>query len=468
MLSWLALLARADAAKDVEILVLRHEVAVLRRHHPRPKLSWIDRALLSALSRLLPTSCAGCGLYRREPCCAGTPSWSPTAGPIRDDNPGRPPVAQPVRALVLRLARENPRWGYRRIHGELVGLGHRVAASTVWKILKAAGIDPAPRPVRADLAPVPGRAGPGDPRGRLRPRRHHLPAPPLRARGDRARPPPRTPRRDHRPSHRRLGHPAGPQPADGPRRPRRAVPVPDPRPRRQVHRRLRRRVRRRRHPHHPHPSPGTAGERDRRALHRHAAPRMPRPPADYRTTPPDAGAAGVHRALQHSSPAPIAAISTRPQAPLPRPPEQPSGRCDETGSAASYTSICRSHDVSGFSAPTGICVVSHRRSYGDPRYGIRSHPGRRAAPGRSPRIMPTNAARNAGSSDVTMNDAVIVIVNGGQHPVRPRRRQPRRSRRPMVSVSILPAEASGARASAVESPAPWRSAVRRSSGCGPT
>ena len=67
----------------------------------------------------------------------------------------------------------------------------------------------------------------------------------------------------------------------------------------------------------------------------------------------DAGAAGVRRALQHPPPAPIARISTRPQAALPRPPARPSGRCDETGSAASYTSTCRSHDVTGFSAPTG-------------------------------------------------------------------------------------------------------------------
>jgi transposase len=59
--------------------------------------------------------------------------------------PGRPPTAAPIRALVLRMARENPRWGYRRIHGELVGLGHTVAASTVWKIMKKAGLDPAPR-----------------------------------------------------------------------------------------------------------------------------------------------------------------------------------------------------------------------------------------------------------------------------------------------------------------------------------
>jgi hypothetical protein len=89
ILSWLALLARSDAAKEVEILVLCHEVAVLRRQTPRPPLTWVDRALLSAQSRLLPrpTGCAG---------------WS------REFSPD----AQATRVLVLRLARENPTWGY--------------------------------------------------------------------------------------------------------------------------------------------------------------------------------------------------------------------------------------------------------------------------------------------------------------------------------------------------------------------
>ena len=111
--------------------------------------------------------------------------------------------------------------------------------------------------VRADLAPVPVRAGPRDPRYRLRPRRHGLPAPPLHPDRDRTRASPRAHRRDHRPPHRRLGHPTGPQPAHRPRRPLRPVPVLDPRPRQQVHRRVRRGLRRRRHPDHPHSDPGT-------------------------------------------------------------------------------------------------------------------------------------------------------------------------------------------------------------------
>jgi len=145
VLGWLALLARSDASKDVEILTLRHEVAVLRRTNPSPKMSWLDRAVLSALSRLLPGPAA--------PATAGlAPHAAALAPPARrrrwtysHRRPGRPPTTAPIRALVLQMARENPRWGYRRIHGELVGLGHTVAASTVWTILKNAGLDPAPR-----------------------------------------------------------------------------------------------------------------------------------------------------------------------------------------------------------------------------------------------------------------------------------------------------------------------------------
>jgi putative transposase len=145
VLSWLALLARSDSAKDVEILVLRHEVAVLRRHNPRPTLNWADRAVLSALGRLLPTPLRQLRLVSprtllRWHARLVARRWTHPGRP-----PGRPPTSQPIRALVLRMARENPTWGYRRIQGELVGLGHQIAASTVWTILKTAGIDPAPQ-----------------------------------------------------------------------------------------------------------------------------------------------------------------------------------------------------------------------------------------------------------------------------------------------------------------------------------
>jgi putative transposase len=144
---WLGLLARSDRAKDVEILLLRHQIAVLQRQVKAPRLSWADRAVLVALARLLPRSQLRqmrliisprtllrwhADLVRRQ--------W---AYPRR--SPGRPRTTASVRALVLEMARDNPGWGYRRIHGELAGLGYKLAPSTVWKILKDVGIDPAPR-----------------------------------------------------------------------------------------------------------------------------------------------------------------------------------------------------------------------------------------------------------------------------------------------------------------------------------
>jgi transposase len=147
MFGWLALLARSDRAKDAGILILRHQVAVLRRQVKAPRLSWADRAVLAALARLLP------GSHLRTLRLIVSPRtllrWH--ADLVRRRwiyprrGPGRPRAASAVRELVLEMARDNPGWGYRRIHGGLAGLGHKVAPSTVWKILKDAGIDPAPR-----------------------------------------------------------------------------------------------------------------------------------------------------------------------------------------------------------------------------------------------------------------------------------------------------------------------------------
>jgi hypothetical protein len=141
--SWLLLLSRSGAAKDVELLVLRHEVAVLRRANPKPCLDWADRALSAALSRLLPRDLRVHRLitlgtvlrwHRR---LVATKWRQPRA-------PGRPPISEELVELILQLAGDNPSWGYARIQGELRRLGHRVAAATICKILRSHRIPPAP------------------------------------------------------------------------------------------------------------------------------------------------------------------------------------------------------------------------------------------------------------------------------------------------------------------------------------
>src|SRR5450432_1581504 len=148
--SWLRLSRREEAWKTAGILILRHQLAVLQRNQPRrPNLNWADRALLAALPGAIPkTRCHKLRLLVTPDTIA---RWHHDlarrrqAARSRRGKTGRPATRRNIRALVLRLARENPGWGYRRIHGELAGLGVKVAASTAWEILRASGIDPAGR-----------------------------------------------------------------------------------------------------------------------------------------------------------------------------------------------------------------------------------------------------------------------------------------------------------------------------------
>jgi putative transposase len=138
VLSWLALLARSDVAKDAEILILRHEVTVLRRTNPRPKMSWLDRAVLSALSRLLPVPLRQVRLVSPRTLLRWHAQLVARRWTYPHRRPGRPPTAPPIRALVLRMARENPRWGYRRVRREalIVRVGvrdrHRRSVAAGW------------------------------------------------------------------------------------------------------------------------------------------------------------------------------------------------------------------------------------------------------------------------------------------------------------------------------------------------
>jgi transposase len=233
---WLALLARSDRDKDAEILILRHQVAVLQRQVKTPRLSWADRAVLAALARLLPRArlrqfqlIASPRTVLRWHADLVRRRWT---FPRRA--PRRPRTGQPMRALVLEMARDNPGWGYRRIHGELPGLGHKLAPSTVWRILKDAGIDPAPQ-----------RSG--------QTWRAFLEAH-------------RSRRADHR-SHRVTQFPA----PTGPGGARRPVPVPDPGPGRAVHRCVRRGARGRGDRGGEDPAPEPACERVFRAVGAHGA-----------------------------------------------------------------------------------------------------------------------------------------------------------------------------------------------------
>jgi putative transposase len=152
--SWLRLSRREETRKTAEILLPRHQLAVLQRQRRhRPDLNWADRALIATLIATLIAVIPKARCHRLR--LLVTPDtilrWHRDIGRRRwaarsmRGKTGRPVTRRNIKALVIRLAHENPGWGYRPIHGELAGLGVKVAAPTVWAILKNTGIDPAPR-----------------------------------------------------------------------------------------------------------------------------------------------------------------------------------------------------------------------------------------------------------------------------------------------------------------------------------
>jgi putative transposase len=167
--SLLGLWQRESWWKDAEILMLRHQLAVAERERPgaRARLTWPDRAWLALLAGTVPAERVAAmrlivtpGTVLRWHRDIVRRRWARRS---RRGRPGRPAMHRKVRSAVLRLARENESWGYRRIHGELAGLGITVAPSTVWQILKNAGDQPGTAPRRTGMGGVPAVPGAGDP-----------------------------------------------------------------------------------------------------------------------------------------------------------------------------------------------------------------------------------------------------------------------------------------------------------------
>jgi len=213
LLSLIVVRGRGEASKDVELVLLRHEISVLRRQLPRPRLAPADRLIMAAFARHLPASLRKFRVvspstllrWHRE-LLARKWTYPRTVATL-----GRPTTRKTVRELVVRLARENPTWGHRRIHGEMVTLGYTVSAWAVWNTPDGRWHGSGAATLRADVARVLPRAGSQHARLRLLPCRHRAVAPGLRILRHRGRYPPSPRPRCDRSSHRCLGHPAGAQ-----------------------------------------------------------------------------------------------------------------------------------------------------------------------------------------------------------------------------------------------------------------
>ncbi len=152
LLDLLVLRMRSERVKEIEILVLRQQLHLLERQVARPQLCPSDRALLAAFSRALPRAAWASFVVTPATLLRWHRELVARRCTYPHRRPGRPATAVAVRELVVRLARENPGWGYRRVEGELLGLGIKIAASTVWTILRDAGIEPAPRRLETSSA----------------------------------------------------------------------------------------------------------------------------------------------------------------------------------------------------------------------------------------------------------------------------------------------------------------------------
>ena len=305
---------RPARVKDIELIVLRHQLDVLRRQVERPRLRSSDRAFLAAVGRLLPPARRHGLLVTPQTLLRWHRELVRRRWTFTRRGPGRPPIPAATRELVLRLARENQRWGYQRIAGELAKLGFSVSPSTVRRLLACAGLGPAPRRsgpswrefLRAQAASIVACDFFTVETAFLR-RYYVLFFIELKS------------RRVHLAGS--TAHPSGHWVVQQARKPElfrnsRRGEVPDPRPRLEVRRQLRRGLPQRRRQSNPDALSGAPGKRLRRALCPHRPRRVPRLAIDSRIAPARAGPERLRRALQPRAPAQGAR-------PMPASPAQP-------------------------------------------------------------------------------------------------------------------------------------------------